>query len=216
VGEAEGESVTCGHLAELPDETDLEKDCPTNRSTGSLMLPVNFVFDGQATRHDMSGVQMIKGYLPGVIGRVTELHAAYYQREWGFGLFFEAKVATELASFLQTYNEQRDAIWVARLDENIEGSVAIDGAHAATHGAHLRWFMISDALRGRGVGQQLIEAAIAFCRTRHYPRIYLWTFEGLDAARHVYEKNGFRLVEEQKGARWGREVNEQQFVLDLS
>jgi hypothetical protein len=28
----------------------------------------------------------------GAIGRVTELHAAYYAREWGFGVFFEAKV----------------------------------------------------------------------------------------------------------------------------
>ena len=163
----------------------------------------------------MSDVQVIKGYVPGVIGRVTEMHATYYQREWGFGLFFEAKVATELASFLEAYDEQRDAIWVACLGGRIEGSIAIDGARAATDGAHLRWFMLSDGLRGQGVGRQLVAAAIGFCRTRSYPRIYLWTFAGLDAARHIYEQNGFTLAEEQRGARWGREVNEQRFVLNL-
>ena len=41
------------------------------------------------------------------------------------------------------------------------------------------------------------------------------TFEGLDATRHLYEKAGFRLVEQQKGAQWGTEVNEQRFEMQL-
>jgi RimJ/RimL family protein N-acetyltransferase len=46
-------------------------------------------------------------------------------------------------------------------------------------------------------------------------RTYLWHIEGLDAARHVYEKAGFRLEEQRKGSRWGKEVNEQRFALEL-
>ena len=34
-----------------------------------------------------------KGYVPGAIGKVVELHGTYYAQHWGFGLFFEAKVA---------------------------------------------------------------------------------------------------------------------------
>jgi GNAT superfamily N-acetyltransferase len=164
----------------------------------------------------MSDVEIIKGYAPGVIGRVTELHASYYRQHWDFGLFFEAKVATELASFLEHYDEHRDGIWVVRADGSIEGSIAIDGARAATEGAALRWYLMSGDFRGQGVGQRLIETAIAFCSACRYGSVYLWTFEGLDAARHVYEKNGFRLAEQRSGTRWGREVNEQRFVLDLS
>jgi hypothetical protein len=41
--------------------------------------------------------------------------------------------------------------------------------------------------------------------------VYLWTFEGLDAARHLYEKSGFRLALQKRGAQWGAEVNEQRF-----
>jgi GNAT superfamily N-acetyltransferase len=163
----------------------------------------------------MADIEIIEGYVSGVIGRVTELHATYYEREWGFGLFFEAKVASELAEFLERFDPQRDGIWVARVDGRIEGSVAIDGAQAATDGAHLRWFVVADDLRGQGAGQRLMEAAMAFCRDCGYARVYLWTFEGLGPARHIYEKAGFRLAEQHTGSRWGREVNEQRFVLDL-
>ncbi|HQQ15750.1 MAG TPA: GNAT family N-acetyltransferase, partial [Deltaproteobacteria bacterium] len=61
----------------------------------------------------------------------------------------------------------------------------------------------------------LLSTAVDFCRSRGYARIHLWTFEGLDAARHLYEKAGFRLVEERIGARWGTEVNEQRFECSL-
>jgi GNAT superfamily N-acetyltransferase len=159
-------------------------------------------------------IQVLRGYIPGSIGRVAELHGTYYHQHWGFGLFFEAKVATELAAFLGRYDEEKDGFWAALVAGRIEGSITLDGAHAETEGAHLRWFIISDDLRGKGVGNQLMNAAMDFCRSRDYGRVFLWTFGGLDAARHLYEKNGFRLVEQHKGTQWGREVNEQRFELE--
>jgi GNAT superfamily N-acetyltransferase len=159
-------------------------------------------------------IQVLRGYIPGSIGRVAELHGTYYHQHWGFGLFFEAKVATELAAFLGRYDEEKDGFWAALVAGRIEGSITLDGAHAETEGAHLRWFIISDDLRGKGVGNQLMNAAMDFCRSRGYRRVFLWTFGGLDAARHLYEKNGFRLVEQHKGTQWGREVNEQRFELE--
>jgi len=88
--------------------------------------------------------------------------------------------------------------------------------HAQSEGAHLRWFILSDALRGRGVGARLIDTALDSCRACGYEKVYLWTFEGLDAARHLYEKAGFRLVERQRGTQWGSEVTEQRFELALA
>ena len=58
--------------------------------------------------------------------------------------------------------------------------------------------------------------AINFCQEKKYGRIYLWTFEGLPAARHLYEKAGFKLAEEHKGTQWGSEVNEQRFECVLT
>jgi len=163
----------------------------------------------------MPEVQVVQGYIPGAIGRVAELHGVYYHDHWGFGLFFEAKVAIDLSEFLKRYDESRDAFWIVSVDGRVEGAIAIDGVHGETRGAHLRWFIISDFLRGKGIGNQLIDKAIRFCRKKGYPKIYLWTFEGLVAARHLYEKAGFQLIEEHQGTQWGTEVKEQRFECAL-
>jgi len=153
------------------------------------------------------------GYLPGSIGRIAELHGAYYHVHWNFGLFFEAKVAVELSEFLKQYDTNRDGMWTATVDNRVEASIIIDGIHAQTKGAHLRWFISSDNLRGKGTGRVLIEKAIRFCHQKKYKKVYLWTFEGLDAARHLYEDAGFEMVKQQSGVQWGTEVNEQYFEL---
>jgi len=163
----------------------------------------------------MPGDEIVRGWVPGAIGRVAELHARYYHRHWKFGVVFEAKVATELSEFLGRYDERRDGFWTASVAGRIEGSITIDGLHAEDAGAHLRWFIMSDALRGRGVGKRLIGTALDFCRARRYARVYLWTFAGLAAARHLYEASGFRLVEQRAGTQWGTAVEEQRFELSL-
>ncbi len=163
----------------------------------------------------MSDVELL-GYIPGAIGRIAELHAIYYHQKWGFGKFFEAKVASELSEFINRFNQAQDGFWTVCLNDQVEGSITIDGIKAESEGAHLRWFILSSKLRGRGFGNKLIEEAIRFCKKRQYRRVYLWTFEGLDAARHLYEKFGFSLVYEQEGRQWGTKVDEQKFILELT
>ncbi len=163
-----------------------------------------------------SAYTILPGYIPGCIGRIAELHGAYYHAHWNFGLYFEAKVATELSAFLQRRDDSRDGLWNAVRNGRIEGAVAIDGIHAATEGAHLRWFIVSETLRGRGAGRRLLETAMAFCTQKKYDRVFLWTFEGLDAARHLYESLGFKLIHQQGGTQWGTAVTEQRFELDAA
>jgi hypothetical protein len=45
--------------------------------------------------------------------------------------------------------------------------------------------------------------------------VYLWTFEGLQTARHIYEKEGFILTRERRLNQWGQHINEQMFELRL-
>jgi len=158
---------------------------------------------------------ILKGYQPGVIGRLAELHASYYYENWGFGLFFEVKVATELSEFLSRLDESRDGFWTLCKNSRVDGGIAIDGIKATTEGAHLRWFILSPEVRGQGFGNRLMEEAISFCRKNGYGRVYLWTFEGLRPARHLYEKFGFKLVLQNKGTQWGAKVIEQKFELNL-
>lgn len=152
-----------------------------------------------------------QGYRPGCIGRIVELHARYYAARAGFGAGFEAKVARELADFCSAFQPDRDGLWLVVQDGQVEGSIAIDGACADEHGAHLRWFILSDAIRGQGLGRQLLASAIGHVDARQYRQTHLWTFAGLDAARHLYESVGFQLAHEASGDQWGTVVSEQRF-----
>ena len=163
----------------------------------------------------MENVEIRRGYFPGSIGRVLELHACYYHAHWRFGVLFEAQLARGLAEFFGRYDELRDGFWTAAVSGRVEGSITIDGVHAADTGAHLRWFIMSDAVRGKGIGTRLIHTAVDFCRVKKYRRVFLRTFAGLDAARHLYEKVGFRLVDQCPGTQGGIAVTEQRFELSL-
>lgn len=161
------------------------------------------------------GEVILKGYIPGAIGRMAELHANYYSENWGFGLFFEAKVAMEMSEFLCRFDTTRDGFWTLLKNDRIEGGVAIDGMRAERTGAHLRWFILSQEVRGRGFGNRLLGEAVSFCQLKRYKRIYLNTFEGLHPARHLYEKFGFKLIHQAEGTQWGAKVIEQKFELIL-
>ncbi len=162
----------------------------------------------------MKGLK-ITDYQAGAIGRITELHALYYSKHSDFGLFFESKVATEMVEFLNRFDPSKDGFWIAILNSNIVGSIAIDGIKFKSDGMHLRWFIVDPIHHGLGIGTLLLKTAIDFCQKIQATIIYLWTFSSLDIARHLYEKFGFKLVQEQEGTTWGAKVKEQLFELLL-
>jgi uncharacterized protein YhfF/GNAT superfamily N-acetyltransferase len=159
------------------------------------------------------GPRIVPSYLPGAIGTIGRLHGEYYAREHGFGVLFEAKVTREFAEFAGRFNPAYDGMWFVVDRGQVHGSLVIDGEGGPGQ-AHLRWFMLSDAIRGRGQGHRLMDAAMAFCRRAGHRHVYLNTFKGLDAARALYERAGFRLVAEEKGTTWGKPVVEQRFEWD--
>lgn len=53
--------------------------------------------------------------------------------------------------------------------------------------------------------------AMDFIDAQPFGETYLWTFKGLDSARHLYESFGFTLTSESAGAQWGTHVTEQRF-----
>ena len=153
------------------------------------------------------GVVFVTGYQKNLVARITELHANYYAKNWGFGHFFEDKVAGELNAYMESYDSKKDQIMTVLMDNSIEASIAIDGEPSGR--AHLRWFIVSERLKGKGVGNQLMEYSLDFCEKTKADSIYLWTFKGLDSAAYLYKRFGFRLQEEFEGKQWGRSVIEQ-------
>jgi len=158
----------------------------------------------------------IVDYFPGALGAVCAMQARYYVREWGFGDVFEPMIAGEMATFLARFDPAWDLFKVARRAGAVLGTVTVDGATGRAEGvARLRWFFVADGARGMGLGKQLIDLAMDHMRERGFAHAALWTFEGLDAARRLYEGAGFRLEHTALGTSWGAPVTEQKFACDL-
>jgi GNAT superfamily N-acetyltransferase len=158
----------------------------------------------------------VSGYEPGALGRIIEAHAVYYHEHWGFDISFEVQEARELAEFLGRYRKERDGLWVARVDRRFAGAIAIDGGPVGTQdGARLRWFIVPQEFQGCGIGTMLIRKAVEFCRAAGHHKVFLWTFHGLESARHLYERAGFRLALQREVHQWGQVILEQKFELTL-
>ncbi|WP_219846347.1 hypothetical protein, partial [Enterovibrio norvegicus] len=71
---------------------------------------------------------------------------------WVFGVVFEAKVATEMSAFFECYDPNKDLTLTVSKHGRVEGSVTIDHSNEKEGVAHLRWFIVSDEMRGKTMG----------------------------------------------------------------
>ncbi|WP_299083915.1 MarR family winged helix-turn-helix transcriptional regulator [uncultured Ruegeria sp.] len=157
-------------------------------------------------------IEVRERYYSGVIASVALLHATFYSQHYGFGAVFERKVATEMSEFMGRIDNPGNTTFSAYMGDDLMGSVSLDGEDLGEGAAHLRWFIVNPRSKGLGIGNLLLGRATAFVDSAGFDCTRLWTFRGLDAARHLYEKHGFELVHETPGTQWGTEVFEQEFV----
>ena len=156
---------------------------------------------------------VLRPHRPGDIGWVVSRHGALYADEQGWGPAFEAFVAEQSAKFIRDFDPKREACWIAERDGVNTGSVFL--VKHSEDIAQLRMLLVEPAARGRGIGRLLVEEAIRFTRRAGYSKLILWTNEGLDAARHLYEAVGFRLTREENHREFGPELRGQSWELKL-
>ncbi len=153
------------------------------------------------------------GYRPGIVGQMIDMQARFYATV-GLGRGFESGRAIDIAQFAERLERPLNRLWHATIAGAVVGTVAVDGEDMAP-AAHLRWFIVEEEIRGRGIGRCLLAAAIAFCEANTFPEIRLETFKGLNAARRLYDEAGFAVVHEERGTKWGAEVTEQTLAKQL-
>lgn len=151
--------------------------------------------------------------LPGDVGYLIYLHGQLYAKESGYNLEFEAYVCKTFYEFLPTYNPAKDRMFLATVNDQIVGSVAILGS--SRHLAQLRWFLIHPDYRGKGLGKKMLEEAIAFCKEKNYQKVYLMTTSMQETAIALYKNAGFRKTGEKYLQLWGQQLYEQRYDMDL-
>jgi DNA-binding MarR family transcriptional regulator/GNAT superfamily N-acetyltransferase len=150
---------------------------------------------------------------PGDIGWVIARHGALYAEEYGFDHRFEALVARVAADFLARHDPARERCWIAERNGVNIGSVFL--MRETDEIARLRLLLVEPEARGLGVGQRLVGECMEFARPAGYRRIVLWTNDVQTAARAIYRKAGFRLVNSTPESDFGPPVFAEDWELEL-
>jgi DNA-binding MarR family transcriptional regulator/GNAT superfamily N-acetyltransferase len=156
---------------------------------------------------------LLRPHRPGDMGWITQRHGALYAWEYGWDLQFEALVAEIVAKFIRNFNPRRECCWIAEKgDENVGSVVLVEETETA---AKLRLLLVEPKARGLGIGARLVQECLRSARQAGYQTVRLWTNSVLVAARRLYEREGFRLIEAQPHFSFGHELISETWELAL-
>lgn len=158
---------------------------------------------------------VLRTHRPGDMGWVTWRQALLYAREYGWDERYEALAARIVADFIEQYEPERERCWIAERDGEPVGCVFLVRDRTGEGTARLRLLHVEAAARGLGLGRALVRQCTEYARQARYRRIVLWTNSVLTAARHLYEGEGYRLVEEEERENFGKKLTSQVWELTL-
>jgi putative acetyltransferase len=115
----------------------------------------------------------------------------------------------------QAYRTPRSAYFVVEDAGFVVGGAGIGRlADARFEVCELRKMYVLPSARGQGVGTLLLRHCLRVARGFGYQICYLETLSGMSAARHLYERTGFRPLSQALGAT-GHAACDRWFALEL-
>jgi len=156
---------------------------------------------------------VLRPHRPGDMGWIVHRHGALYAQEFGWDESFEALVAEVVAKFIAAYDPKLERCWLAEQAGEILGSVFL--VKQSRMVAKLRLLLVEPRARGLGIGARLVDECVRFAHQAGYRKVTLWTQSILVAARHIYQRAGFRRVREEPHKSFGHELIGEHWELKL-
>ena len=147
---------------------------------------------------------VLRPFAAGDYGWVIQRHGALYADEYGWDETFEALVARIVADYVDHRDPRRENAWIAEVDSEPVGCVFC--VKKTEKVAQLRLLLVEPRARGAGIGGRLVDECTRFARRAGYAEMMLWTNDVLTSARRIYERAGFRLVEEERHHSFGHDL----------
>jgi DNA-binding MarR family transcriptional regulator/GNAT superfamily N-acetyltransferase len=150
---------------------------------------------------------------PGDFGWIVKRNAELYAQEYQWREPFEGVCAQIVADFVNQFDPKRERCWIAEMNGENVGCIFLAKDSATV--ARIRLLLVDPKARGLGLGARLVDECLRFARRAGYNKVTLWTHSVLTAARHIYEKAGFKLMRSERHKDWGPPVVSEHWDLEL-
>jgi DNA-binding MarR family transcriptional regulator/GNAT superfamily N-acetyltransferase len=178
----------------------------------AAMTTIESLLNGAPGTKPQAGYSL-RAPVPGDFGWVVKRNAELYAAEYRWLEPFEGVCAQIVADFANTYDPKRERCWIAEMNGENVGCIFLAKESATV--ARVRLLLVDPKARGLALGERLVDEALRFARRTGYKKITLWTHSVLSAARHIYEKAGFKLMRSERHESWGPPVVSEHWDLEF-
>src|SRR5216684_2759355 len=153
----------------------------------SGMSTIESILSVEQTKSASTPPFILRPHRPGDIGWVVQRHGTRYAQEYGW--------------------DERERCWIAeRNDETVGCVFLVKHPDSPETMAKLRLLLVEPSARGFGIGKRLVRECTLFACAAGYRKIDLWTNSVLDAARHLYQEEGYKLIKQEAHQSFGKSL----------